>query len=97
MKSLEIREVIIKMISFNKINSSLWSTISNFVGNKKDNDNFHNFVKSRKGEDEIRQLIHESQASKTKCQNPNVIRALVMEKLILPKMKANQGKKNIRQ
>ena len=56
-------------------------------------DGFYDFVKSRKWEKEINDLLTKSRASKSLVNNPNIFKAFVMEKCILPRMNKKRSKR----
>ncbi|CAI2386303.1 unnamed protein product [Moneuplotes crassus] len=66
-------------------NNNFWDHISNYVIGKKENGLFHDIVKSRKGEKEIKNLLKTTNLKNH--ENSNIIRALVLQKLVSPNMK----------
>ena len=45
-----------------------------------------NYIKSRKGEKEVLRIVKDLRATKAVTGNTNVLRAIIMQKLILPRL-----------
>ncbi|CAI2359522.1 unnamed protein product [Moneuplotes crassus] len=74
-----------------KSRHSLWPFLSDYIQDKKTNDSVDSFIKSRKGEKQVMNLIRSPRASKLVTNNTNIMKALVMKELIMPRLKKNDG------
>ncbi|CAI2360873.1 unnamed protein product [Moneuplotes crassus] len=66
---------------------TIWEFLSDYISDRKMDDTVDSFIKSRKGEKEVLNLLSNPRISKLASGNTNVMRALVMQKLIMPRIK----------
>lgn len=67
-------------------NNSGWNNISNFLNNTKIDERMNNVIKKRKIEEEVLKFLLQTPHKDMIAQNPNVLKWLVLEKSVLPRL-----------
>lgn len=80
-------------IDYNESEKLGWDGISKFLSNVKIDERVNNYIKSRKGEEEVLQHILNSPHKDILLQNPNIMKCFILEKSVFPRLKNKVSRK----
>ena len=72
-------------------NVNMWNKISGYLTKNNVDMRINNIIKSRKGEEEIINLIAASPHKDILIKNPNILKCFIADKMIMPQIKASEG------